>query len=496
MKTLAQHFAELPPLVLEAIARSHGLTPLPDPPSAAGWLAATLLKPEQARALWADLRPEEQAALQSLAGAGNLASAAGFQRRWGEVRRLGGGSLQRLRPWQQPASVGEALWYRGLITRGFAETPEGLSECFAIPTDLLPLLPLAASVADLPLAPVAGLDERGHSDGDAFLDDLSTLLIHLHSQTVWSNERGQWRGKDLAVVIPQWRTPPADSDHPLAPGSRGALLFHCLGRLGFVRAQGRRQRLQMETVRGWLEQDRFEQRRSIFEAWRSSAEWNDLCLTPGLHCVEGNWRNDPVRTRAALFEHLRRVPAGVWYDLDSFTEALHRQAPDFQRPDGNYDSWYVRDEAGVHLRGFDYWQQVEGRLLRYLWLGPLFWLGVTALDGGRGHWQLTPGGAAWLAGSRQAAGPADPPPPSLVVSEDFRVHLPSGARLADRFRVARFGDWEATWLGGYRYRISRAGLRRAATAGISPMQVVAFLDRASQGAVPAAVRKALEAFRP
>ena len=494
MKTLAQHLAALPPLVVEAIARSQGLTP-PPTQSAVDWLAAALLEPEQVQAMWRQLRPEEQAALQQLAAEGNLMAAASFQRRWGEVRRLGGGSLQRLRPWQQPATIAESLWYRGWIGRGFAETPAGLVDCFAIPTDLLPLLPLPAPAAAFPLAPAALPDGRGRSDGDAFLDDLATLLIHLHNQTVWAGDTGRWRGKDLAVVIPQWRTPPADPNRPLAAGSRGALLFHCLDRLGFVQAQGRRQRLNREVVRDWLEEDRCEQRCSLFAAWRTSPDWNDLCLTPGLRCIEGNWRNDPVHTRAALFAHLRLAPAQVWYGLDDFITALHSYAPDFQRPDGNYDAWYVRDQAGVHLRGFEHWQEVEGRLLRYLWQGPLFWLGVTALEAGGAHWQLTPDGAAWLAEDGTAARPAAPPPPSLVVGEDFRIHLPSGARLSDRFRVARFGEWEATWLGGYRYRISRRGLRHAAAAGIGPDQVLAFLERASQGALPANVRRAVAAFQ-
>lgn len=505
MKTLAQHLAELPPVVLEAIARNHGLT-LPSGlhPGAPDRLAAALLEPEQAQATWRDLRPEEQVALKSLAADGNLTPAASFQRRWGEIRRLGGGSLQRLRPWQQPANVSESLWYQGLIGRGFAETPAGLVECFAIPSDLLPQLSLSAPAGNLPLLPYPDLHARAYTGGDAFLDDLATLLIHLHHQPVWTNEAGQWRGKDLTAVIPQWRTPPGRPDQPLAPGSRGALLFHCLARSGFIQAQGRRQRLNQKTVRTWLERDRSTQRRSLFNAWRASSDWNDLCLTPGLTCIEGNWRNDPIRTRSVLFEHLRRVSTDVWYGLDDFITALHDHAPDFQRPDGNYDAWYLRDDAGIHLRGFDHWQDVEGRLLRYLWRGPLFWLGVAALDAepsaealaGGDHWWLTASGAAWLAEDEESAGPPEPPPPALIVSDDFRVHLPSGARLGDRFRVARFGEWEATWLGGYRYRISQRGLRRAAAAGISPAQAAAFLDRASQGTLPANVRNALMEFQP
>ncbi len=506
MKTLAQHLAELPGVVLEAIARSHGLTlppvgaapPLPPRPYAAAsdGLAAALLDPSLVQTMWRDLRPEERDALQSLVVGGNLMPVASFQRRWGEIRRLGGGSLQRLRPWLHPANVSESLWYRGLIARGFAETPEGLVECFAIPTDLLPLLALPVPAGIFPLPAPAMVDERAHTDGDAFLDDLVTLLIHLHNHAVWANNRGQWRRKDLDAVLAQWQTPPAQPDHPLALGGRGALLFHCLGRLDFVMTQSRRQRLNHDVVAGWLEQDRHQGRRSLFDAWRSSSDWNDLCLTPGLVCIEGNWRNDPVRTRAALFESLRQASVDVWYGLDAFVAAMHAYAPDFQRPDGNYDTWYLRDDDGASLRGFEHWQEVEGRLLRYLWRGPLFWLGVIALDANSHHWRLTANGAAWLAAHGQDTTPSDPPPPSLIVYEDFRMLLPSGAKPSDRFRAARFAEWEASWLGGYRYRISQGGLRRAAAAGIRPAQIIDFLDRSSGGALPANVRRALASFRP
>lgn len=521
MKTLAQNLAEHPAVVLEAIARRHGLTlPAEPSPAAADWLAARLLEPGHLQEIWRLLPAEEQTALLSLPAQGNRVPAAIFQRRFGEIRRLGGGSLQRERPWQQPANVSESLWYRGLIGRGFAETPDGLVDCIAIPADLLPLLssamplpvidealdpspqamyPSPQVMPSLLLAPIAAAD-RARFGGDAFLDDLATLLIHVQNNTVWTNDRGQWRRKDLDLIAEQWQTPSEPPDlllaPPLAPGSRGALLVHCADQLDFLSPQGRRRRLNRETVQPWLEQDRFQQRRSLFDAWRVSTAWNDLCLTPGLTCIEGNWRNDPVQTRANLFVHLRRVPVANWYSLEVFIAALHERAPDFQRPDGNYDTWYLRDDAGAYLRGFDHWSEVEGRLLRYLWLGPLFWLGLTALDADGAHWSLTADGAAFLSRQPESIRPAGSPPLFLVVSEDFRVLLPAGARLYDRFRLARFAEWEASWLSGYRYRISQRGLRRAGAAGISPTQIVEFLDSASDGALPPNVRRALASFQP
>src|SRR5579859_5992190 len=39
--------------------------------------------------------------------------------------------------------------------------------------------------------------------------------------------------------------------------------------------------------------------------------------------------------------------------------AVKEEEPDFQRPAGNYDSWYIRDaQSGEYLRGFESWDRV------------------------------------------------------------------------------------------------------------------------------------------
>ncbi|NIO71720.1 MAG: hypothetical protein GTN71_22490, partial [Anaerolineae bacterium] len=46
--------------------------------------------------------------------------------------------------------------------------------------------------------------------------------------------------------------------------------------------------------------------------------------------------------------------------------------PDFQRPDGDYSSWYIRQaDTGRYLSGFESWDQVEGALIAYLIAQPL-----------------------------------------------------------------------------------------------------------------------------
>ncbi|HEY54132.1 MAG TPA: hypothetical protein G4N94_11805 [Caldilineae bacterium] len=518
MKTLDLHLREQSPVMLRAIAQSQGLVI-----DAAGQrafrqaLVEQMLDRAHIAEVWQDLEAPAHQALQALRHEENRIPVTAFQRRFGEIRRFGPGYLQKEKPWKHPANVAEQLWYLGLLARGFVETADGLAEFFSIPGDLLPLLPLPNSASERfafppaisePLQPPGGgqdhSNDQGLDDhlpevdsrkaGERFLDDLATVLIHLQQRRVWVDSRGDWRKKDLQLLAPKLKTPPPDPDHPLAPGGRLALIFHCARALGLVQTVERRQRLHGETVRPWLEQSRQQQVATLFAAWRDSAAWNDLCLTPGLHCERGNWRNDPGATRLALLDILGQAQTGQWLGLDAFIAAIHEQRPDFQRPDGNYDTWYIRDDDGSYLKGFEHWDDVEGRLLRYLWSGPLHWLGVIALDGEGQHWRLTPAGLAMLHPDASSP-PAAVSPPPLVVTADFHITLPPNHRLYDRLRVARFCVWEAS-LPDYRYRITQRGLRRAAAAGISPEQVLAFLTAASGEHIPDNVRSALTKFTP
>ena len=69
------------------------------------------------------------------------------------------------------------------------------------------------------------------------------------------------------------------------------------------------------------------------------------------------------------------VPAGEWVSVADFIDAVKATDPDFQRPGGDYESWYIRDAgSGAYLTGFESWDRVEGELLRALLTGPARWL--------------------------------------------------------------------------------------------------------------------------
>lgn len=491
MLTLSQHLSDLPFVVVQAIAQKQGL--LVESSRKADYVNAIVKAAEDTEHrtwVWNMFSAEARTALMRLASAQNKIPIASFQRQFGEIRRLGPGRLEKEQPWRHPATAAEELWYAGFLARAFVESEEGVVEVCSIPTDLLPLPappppPDRFQFAQMP-AP-APTPAAVRDAGDMLLDDLATLLIYVREHRVWLSKTGHWRAKDLEALRPQWRHQPGG-----AADSYIDLLLHCARAQKLTQTARRQEQLQRERLQVWLQGSRAQQAFATYCAWRDSPHWDDLCRTPGLHCEEGNWRHDPLFTRQAILDILQEERPWQWRRLDDFIEAIHTQMPDFQRPDGNYHTWYIRDEEGKYLKGFERWEQVEGRVLAYLWKQPLFYFGLIAWDKEMTLWALTDRGTAYV---RNQPLPTLQEPSPLQVTNDFRVILPEGTPLIERFRVTRFCLWEAS-TPQYRYRITQSSLRRAARQGIRPSQVVHYLIRTSQEQVPERVVEALTKFRP
>jgi hypothetical protein len=241
-------------------------------------------------------------------------------------------------------------------------------------------------------------------------------------------------------------------------------------------------------VKGWLTAPQTQQLAALQEAWRDDATWNDLCAVPSLTCerVE-SWlpRYDPAAVRQRILALLGRCPLDASWTLASFVTAAKEVDPDFQRPDGDYSSWYIRDaDHGVYLTGYESWDRVEGVLIADLLMCPARWLGVVAVaeteDGAR--CRVTETGARFLGLLPAKPGEPDTLPTSLVVHGDFRIEVPAPVNLYNRFQLQRFAELESAvpcW-----YRLTAASLGRALSRGVQVDQILAFLQQASTRPVP------------
>ena len=484
MVNLQRFLADYDMAMLRALAQARGLALASNRQAeAADQLAAGLLDPLSLRVALAHLSSGARRALEALIAAGGKMRSAQFGRDFGQVRPAGPGRLEREAPWQNPASPAEELLYLGLIFRAFDRDEGGPGEFVFIPTDLLPLLPLLPPPAVEPprfsveAVPAPAQPREG---GRALVQDLFAYLVHLQLHDVRPYTDGRLGRRDLAEL----RCRLVD------PGERRlAFLRHLVMRLGFVVRQGEFLHLDAAPVKGWLAASPDAQSLALAEAWRDDPTWNDLRLVPGLAFdEETGWqlRNDPVATRQAVLVLLGRCPLDAWWTVPSFVAAVKSVRPDFQRPDGDYEGWYVRDTAtGAYLTGFESWERVEGALLSDLLTGVLYWLGAVAAGTSEAGpvCCLTDAGARLL-GLAEPENEAPPVPP-ITIRPDLRVEVPAPPNLYTRFQLERFADLESA--DPCRYRLTVGALGRALMRGLRVEQVLAFLQQASEQRVPANV---------
>ncbi len=446
---------------LRIVAESWGVElNAPDARSALEQLRAHLLSAELVREVVETLPPEAQAALQALQHRGGRMLWSQFTRQFGEVREMGPGRRDRLRPHRNPASAAEMLWYRALLARAFFDTERGAEEFAYIPEDLHARLPspppLPADVCGRPATPEERQSPR--LAGDLILDHACTLLA----------------AQRIGL-----------SDPPLPPAIRAFLrsLLTCAGILTPEGAPA------PDTTRQHLEQPRGAALTQLAQTWLHSAQHNDWRLVPHLQ-MEGEWQNDPVATRGFILQQIKHLPAETWWSLSAFIADIRSRHPDFQRPGGDYDSWFIRQaESGEFLRGFEHWDEVDGALLRYLVSGPLHWLGfvdlafpqegasptqATAFRRAR-HWD------ALLAGEEIPARPEDA---LLHLRSDGRLSAPPRAPRPVRYQIARFCQWEGSTPHEYRYRITARSLERAQSQGLKPSHLLTLLERHASNIPP------------
>jgi hypothetical protein len=233
----------------------------------------------------------------------------------------------------------------------------------------------------------------------------------------------------------------------------------------------------------------------LAEAWLYSREHNDLRLMPHVR-AEGEWQNDPHQSRHTVLDLLSRLDRKTWWSLPAFISAMHTHKPDFQRPAGDYDTWYLRDvHTGVYLRGFEHWGTVDGAYLRYLVTGPLHWLGMMDLaapDKDSPHVAFR--FSSWMESLLSGQPPSDVPveEEKLSVDSQGQVLLPPLAPRALRYQIARFCEWVGKKRDQHAYRITSASLARAQKQGLQVAQLLTLLRKNASAPLPPNFTQALE----
>ncbi len=401
-----------------------------------------------------------------------------FTKRYGSVREIGAARRDRELPYQYPISPAEVLWYRGLVGRAFFDADPGPEEFAYIPADLLELLPRILRQGIKPLGRPATTIERTFTltANDHILDHACTLMAGLRAG-VSDDDLNQ------ALASPSVASPPFHLN--------AHILRIILDDSGLIGADGTPS---PEPTRAFLEAPRSEALAQLYWGWRGSTHFDELRNLPGVQ-AEGEWQNNPLRTRQMVLNFLDTVPLKTWWNMPSFISAIRQVQPDYQRPAGDYDSWYLRDiRSGEYLRGFEHWNEVDGYLLCYLLGGPLYWLGIldlaqpemnapcTAFRTSEWAFDLLRGEVPILATREDQL---------VQVSSEARLRVPRLAPRAVRYQIARFCAWEGLADDIYSYRITPPSLDRARQQGLRPGQLMAII-RKFAAVVPPSLGRALD----
>ncbi len=431
-------------------------------------LAAALLDPGTVAEIVDALPADARSALAALTEAGGKLPWAAFARQFGELREAGAGRRDREQVYLHPISAAETLFYRALLARAFFDTPSGAQEFAYIPDNLLAQIghgdtetrravaspPLRVAVSPTLLGRAATPKEREHPlpACDCLLDDATTLLAALR----------------MGLPPPETRIPVRVVTDFLSAAK--------------IIVDGKPQ---IEPVRLFLEAPRKDALEQLVNAWLESETFNELRQVPGLVC-EGEWQDSPLVTRRSLLAFVNAIPKGKWWSLLSFINAIKEKSPDFQRPAGDYDSWFIKRESdGVYLRGFEHWDEVDGALIRYLVTGPLFWLGMVEVASAEEGSTVF----AFRVNEKRVTSNENA---KLTVSSNGRITVPRTVPRVTRYLIARFCTWDEAKPDEYRYHVTTASLKKAGEQGLKVGQLLSLLAKNAAAEIPPAFVKALK----
>jgi hypothetical protein len=439
-------------------------------------LAVSLLEPNLFAELIDSLSPEADSAINALVNSGGRIPWPTFTRKYGEIREAGAGKRDREKIYLKPESATEILYYRGLLARAFFDTKKGPQEFAYIPDDLLTLLNREEKEEEKeesenaePLGRAASPGEKGQEipANDSILDAATTLLAALR----------------LGIEPPETKIPTK-------------VLQALLQSADLIKGSTP----QPEPVKAFLESSRADALALLQSAWMESEIFNELCLMPGLIC-EGEWKNQPQETREFLLNLLEAIPEGQWWSINAFIRDIKQKYADFQRPAGDYDSWFIKRESdGQYLRGFSHWDQVDGALIRYFITNILYWLGQVDLCMAEGAIEPT----SFRISNLQSQVLENK---KLHISSQGLISIPRLAPRVVRYQVSRFCEWDAGRVARndsgwrietepkddvYRYRVSTNSLTKAKEQALKVEHLLTLLAKHADAGIPPMLIKALK----
>ena len=392
-----------------------------------------------------------------------------FSRDFGEIQVMGSARRDRERPDLQPKTPTEYLWYRAFIGRAFLSTETEPQEFAYIPEEIFSCLePVHIQKKQIPGRPASAKETLIiHATSDVILDDICTYLAALRNgfSTDTLQDYCDIPVTFLSIILAELKL--ISEDRSLDP----------------------------DQVRLFLESPRGESLSTLVNLWVNDDHLNEMSLIPEI-TIEGILDRNHRKVRQFLLDQISLIPNNQWWHIDSFIAYVYQINPDFQRPAGNYDTWYIKDaESGNYLRGFEHWDAIDGTFLRFMITGPLFWLGLVDLASSSNE-----SGLQAFKFSAWSEDLLSNQPPEDIQTEDVKIIIDSYGKIilplrfsrTMRYQISRFCDWIEKSKNGYEYHISPVSLQRAKEQGLKISQFLKIIQSTLPHQFPPKLKTALE----
>ena len=392
-----------------------------------------------------------------------------FRRDFGEIRIMGPSKRDRERPDLNPISVSEMLWYRGLIGRAFLKIKDEPEEYVYIPDEIVQVLHIethSKKKSNIFSFPADQVKIKPFEDN--ILVDTCTFLAALR------------KGMNETLTAP----------HLLEIPYR--FLFELLISAKIISKDGQ---VDSDATRVLLETPRAEALIFLFQTWMDSDQINELFCLSDLE-IEGRIELNSKNVRKGLLEKLFLLDDQVWWDQNSYISDIHQNDPDFLRPAGNFDTWIIKNsKSNEYMRGFQFWDQIEGKFIRFMMNGPFRWFDILDLGGSNSAKGLKlfkvsdRGKALWKRESNISIDRIEEKP---RISSNGKVRISRNVPLAVRYQISRFCDWEIPKQKEFEYQISIDSLTAVSQYGLKPNHLLTLLQKSIEQAIPPQISNMLE----
>ena len=364
------------------------------------------------------------------------------------------GELRGLLVDAEHPGAAEDLAERGWLYRVFAAVGPLRGEVFVVPEELLELLPEPTTGRTLEIEPNPPAEPRWTEPAFSLFTLTSALTRgggHVEQELQpWSREPGSWAWDARWIFLQHLAT------------SSTLLVHRADGALGPAPSLPR------------LLDDPPVVADRVWHAYLRERGWSELqrAAIVGINSDEVDLV-DAVAMRRAFADILEQLPEGAWIGLNTLSRWLQRVHPRVVREQLTPRGLVLLQTAG--------WPELEQPLLRYFFLGPLYWLGLVAAsrDGEliSRHRRLQP--------AREAE--------ACRWEEPADLFAPASAQLgtllrAERYLVLRQRDRVS------HYHLVQSHVASALTGGGSIDECRQLLGQLTQAALPTSVDERLSAW--